>query len=399
MSLKIRKKELICWVFLIVLWLPYTITTGNIMLSVLKRLSFFWACYLFVNEKTYQHRELYLLWAWIGWILLTTIINKTDLGACFTSVYPIFSTICILYFLITKYSKNAVSFTVIVYSFFAIVQFIQFLQKGTSFGRYVGEVSYFFGIRVNYNDFFVFSMASVFLAICLKIKKAHILSVIIIGLGSWFVIACKVSTAIMALLIFACVIVLSRFVRSKLVWYGVCTFIIVFCLLFVFGNVSPAKFTGVLVDFLGEDLTLNGRTVLWQQAFSQMKGIHWLIGNGYAHGYVFELNQFWSSTTAHSQYVNGLFCFGAIGIIIYILMLMKNISHIKKIEQKYWPVIIATNISMTFMGISTTFYASPYMYVWFVFCIAIEQGYFIRNEELWKNAKTELVCRKGREKM
>ena len=108
-----------------------------------------------------------------------------------------------------------------------------------------------------------------------------------------------------------------------------------------------------------------------------MKGFHWIIGNGYAHNFVFQLNKYWSANTAHSQYVNTIFCFGIVGLIIYIAIILKMLSLIRNVDQIYFPAIIATNMSMILMGISTTFYTSPYMYVWIVVCMSMEQGYLI----------------------
>lgn len=375
MNLKIGKKESICWICLIAIWIPSTISAGNALVSLLKFLGLMWSIYLFVIFNMSRQHGLGLYFVWLIWCMMATVLNGTSVSTCFAMIHPIFSTICMLNYLFRKNGMKALKQLLVVLCAWTVFQFISFMDKGASFGTSVNEVSYFFGIRVNYNDFYVFAVGCSLLAVALKIQRAKIVALIIIGLGTIFAATCKLSTAIMAGLIVLCVYLVSYFVKSGRFWKGLSTFAVVFCLMFVLGSTNPDQFSWLLVDFLGEDLTLNGRTVLWQQALTQMEGVHWLIGNGYAHGYQFELSKYWSATTAHSQYVNALFCFGIIGIGLYIAMLLRNLFLIKKVNRKFWTVIISVNTSMIFMGISTTFYASPYMYVWFVVCMALEQGH------------------------
>ena len=61
-------------------------------------------------------------------------------------------------------------------------------------------------------------------------------------------------------------------------------------------------------------------------------------------------------------------------------MILKTLSIVRLVDRTYWPVIIATDISMILMGISTTFYTSPYMFVWYMVCMALQQGYFSEEQ-------------------
>lgn len=375
MEIRVGKKEIISWICLLAIWLPVEFASGMPGVSSLKFLGFIWSVYLFINYKLYCERSLFLCFTWLLWALLATIINGTNLNVCFSMVKPLFSTICIVAVLLKENGTKALRQILNVFCLWTIVQFITFIQLGPTFGTTTNEAKYFFGIRVEYNDFFVFAIGCAMLAILLKNKMAKLQAIIIVGLGMYFAYSCKLSTSIMACVIFLCVFIISHFARSNRIWHGIGIVSVIFCLLFVFGSANPEVFSWILVDFLGEDLTLNGRTVLWQAALNQMQGIHWVIGNGYAHDFVFQLNQYWSATTAHSQYINAIFCFGAIGLSIYIAMILKTISLVRLVDRKYWSVIIATGISMILMGISTTFYTSPYMFVWYVVCIALEEGF------------------------
>lgn len=387
MSIKIGKTELISWIFLLAIWLPSEAAGYIPGISILKFGGLLWSVYLFLNYKLYNEKAIFLCWLWLAWALIATIINGSDISVCFAMVHPLFSTICMVKILLKRNNEKALKQILNVFCLWTIIQFITFIQLGPSFGNVINEVSYFFGIRVDYNDFFVFALGCVVLAILLEIKKAKLQFVIIIGLGIYFAYSCKLSTSIMACLIFICIFILSYFAKSDRLWRGMGIISIIFCLLFAFGSAKPEKFSWLLVDFLGEDLTLNGRTVIWMKALEQMKGIHWIIGNGYAHHFEFRLSQYWSATTAHSQYINAIFCFGAIGLLIYITMLLKIISLVRLIERRYWPVVIATAISMILMGISTTFYTSPYMFVWFVVSTALVDGDFKQTRELKRERK------------
>ena len=375
MEIRVGKKELINWICLLVTWLPLGFASGMSGVSVIKFWGLIWSVSLFINYKLYRERNLRLCWVWLLWTLLATIINGTNLSVCFAMVHPLFSTICMVAVLLKENAAKTLHQILNVFCLWTIVQFITFIQLGPTFGTTSDEAQYFFGVRVGYNDFFVFAIGCAILAVVLKNKMAKLQALIIVGLGGYFAYSCKLSTSIMACMIFLCVFIVSYFAKSNRIWYGIGIISVIFCLLFVFGSANPEMFSWILVDFLGEDLTLNGRTVLWQAALSQMQGIHWIIGNGYAHNFVFQLNQYWSATTAHSQYINAIFCFGGIGLSIYISMILKTISLVRLVDRKYWPVIIATGISMILMGISTTFYTSPYMFIWYVVCTALEEGY------------------------
>lgn len=63
-------------------------------------------------------------------------------------------------------------------------------------------------------------------------------------------------------MVFLCVFIIAHFAKSNRIWRGLGIVTVIFCLLFVFGSANPELFSWILVDFLGEDLTLNGRTVL-----------------------------------------------------------------------------------------------------------------------------------------
>lgn len=372
-KIKIEKKELISWICLLAIWIPAGSATGIPGISILKFLGLIWSIYLFVKYKLYYEKALRLCWGWLLWVFLATIINGTNVNICFAMIHPLFSTICMVTVLLKRDSSKALCQILNVFCLWTIIQFMTFIQVGPTFGTASNEARYFFGIRVGYNDFFVFAIGCAVLAVMMKNKLAKLQAIIIIGLGAYFAYACKLSTSIMACVIFLCIFIVSHFAKSNRVWHGVGIVSVIFCLLFVFGSANPEKFSWILIDFLGEDLTLNGRTVLWKSALSQIRGIHWIIGNGYAHNFEFRLNQYWSATTAHSQYINAIFCFGVIGLSIYIDMVLKTMSLVRLVDRKYWSVIIATGISMLLMGVSTTFYTSPYMFIWFVVCMALEQ--------------------------
>lgn len=374
---RVGKIELLCWTFLLAIWFPKSDVAGIAVISVLKFLGLLWSVYLFINYKLYREKAVVFCCVWLVWCMVASFINGTDMSICFSTVHPIFSTVCMVEVLLKKDNIKALRQILNVFCLWTVIQFITFIQQGPSYGTSSNEVRYFFGNRVNYSDFFVFAIGCVILAILLKTKMAKMQAIIIIGLGAYFSYICKISTAIMACMIFLCVFIISYFAKNNRIWYGIGIVVVVFCLLFVFGSANPKAFSWILVDFLGEDITLDGRTVLWQKAISQMKGFHWIIGNGYAHNFVFQLNKYWSANTAHSQYVNTIFCFGIVGLIIYIAIILKMLSLIRNVDQIYFPAIIATNMSMILMGISTTFYTSPYMYVWIVVCMSMEQGYLI----------------------
>ena len=178
MEIRVGKKEIISWICLLAIWLPIGFASGMPGVSLLKLLGLIWSVYLFINYKLYCEKKLLLCWAWLLWALLATIINGTNLNVCFAMVHPLFSTICIVTVLLKENGTKALRQILNVFCLWTIVQFITFVQLGPTLGTATNEAKYFFGIRVGYNDFFVFAIGCAMLAVLLKNKMAKLQAIL-----------------------------------------------------------------------------------------------------------------------------------------------------------------------------------------------------------------------------
>ena len=182
--------------------------------------------------------------------------------------------------------------------------------------------------------------------------------------GTLFMIQRGVSTGIMTLLIFVGVLIAARFFRRKQMWRNVLIVLAVFAVLFNLSAGTAGNFNWIFEKVLKKDMTLHGRTLLWASALSQMKGWHWLLGNGYGHQFLFSVGDDWQVSTAHSQYLNILFCYGLLGLGAYFFMIY---FQLKSIWLAFTPrikrVLIASGVALLFVGIPTTTYQSVYVFV------------------------------------
>ena len=139
-------------------------------------------------------------------------------------------------------------------------------------------------------------------------------------------------------------------------------------------TISPnvEDFGWFIEGVLGEDLTMDGRTDIWLSALSQIKGNKWFLGNGVSHDYEFALANGAFVSHPHNQYLAIIFIYGIIGLVIFVLMLLKTIKI--SVEDRNFnnkAILISGFFSIVIMGISMTYFSQAYWLIWYIACHCI----------------------------
>lgn len=337
-------------------------------------LGFAWALLVFFAYKYYKNIKLVPVLAWLVVIILSMLLNKTEftrnaqlcmgvfstsvltLRICDTDIYTAIRRISFLFFTLMCLQ----GYSLITHCF------------GLSYDQAaVNRYLYFFGLRVDFSRFFIFAITIVLINAIYGNFWNKLEFVISFMIGVAFIIHENVSTGIMTIITFIMMLFLASFLKRITAWRKVFTISFLACFLFGILYVSSDYLSIILVKFLNEGLTLNGRTYLWQQAIAKMRGWHWIIGNGYAHSFVFSIGSSFKVGLSHSQYIDCLFDFGVVGIVVYLLMFYKISSGVDEdIDDCCIKiVIIASLFSILITGIPTSFFSSVYMYIYYVITV------------------------------
>ena len=261
----------------------------------------------------------------------------------------------------------------------AVMNIISFIQGGYATTEW--NVIYFIGIRVNINGMFLASTSISLLNAYLGKRSDKVICIIQIVLNLIFIVSEWVSTSILSALLFAGVLLFSWMIhrwpaRGKV--FRRIGIVLLFLILIFMINPDVSRFSWLIEGFLGESLTLDGRTVLWQHALSQLGGVDWLFGRGYGNDALFEIGNGFVATTAHSQYINILFRHGFVGLAFYAIILIQQIRNATTCENTVvQAIMMASFIATIAMNIVNSTYLEGYIYIWWIVCLLYLRNDFI----------------------
>lgn len=377
------------WDFIALAFLcvPTDTMTGYFKFSwnVIEAMVLLWTFVVSIKTKVYCVRKLLPIWLWLLCILFSTAINFSQLITAIKLILELYSVIIFSYRLLKIDEKLFISSISNYLMLEIVIQFITYISK--IFDTYRSDFFfnifnydhywiYFFGIRTNFSQIFIFSLIfNLIYSLTQKGGVAKYTFYITMVCAIFFIFAVKLSTSIAGIIIFLSSMILfqsySKIKIHKSIMYGALIFSLI--INFTLGSFLH-YFRFFYVDFLHESDSFAGRPALWSSALSQIKGIHWLIGNGYKHQYTFSTNPMslfsFTAKTAHSDYVNVLFCFGIIGLVLYLNLLRNEIEIIAKLQDGKIKNILASGIiAILIMGIPNTIYYTKYMYIFYVYVL------------------------------
>ena len=354
--MKIRKKY-IPWGFsfllLSVLCLyrtPY-VYGGGIglrVLNVIDIVSLIWALGLFISFRMYRVKCLWIMALMPLWFSLTTIFNAADVRECVTMSYKMLATVYITYYLLLIDRDKTIRWLARFWTLIMIAEAFSCVTK--CFGKnpvYINEYNYFLGIRVTIDQYIIYALFFNLLAVYIGGLADKIWFLICTASGVYFVLSEWVSTSIMGVAIFFLIAAGSLFLRSDRFFRYVVIGVLVFSVLFYFAqNYTGLKF--IIEDLLKKDLTFSGRIEIWEWVLKNIKGIHWLVGYGDIEQMVIP-HWFSFTTHPHSNYLEMLYKYGAIGLFMYLWMFKNLIQQIKRLTSRKVRFYVIASLASTLL--------------------------------------------------
>lgn len=343
-SLKELKWFLIVFLFIDVKFSNLSFINVDRYLSILRM--FILICIFVKNYKNMKINNFLIMVSiyYLSYIIPSIIYGSLDLRTFYLWVKEISFNVGILMILQKMMNENYIkTLKIIYYSFIFWIILHNILSLITNI-----EV---LGIRTRYTDYFLPALILLLILHSIKIEKLSFINIVFLLTSFYFTITQWISTCILVtVLLIGYYLLYSNKIIKK-----ICNKIINYNLLifFAFGlNISILLFniqnffSYIIVDLLHEDLTLNSRTLIWQQTFERLKDHNIFLGAGiqqeglkniqtaiydeYGHNLL-------TPRQAHNQLLSIFFFNGILGLIsyigiIYILGKKINILRNKKIK-------------------------------------------------------------------
>lgn len=370
--LNTRLSTLGCYSGLVISLLPMTFSSIH-MIALAREIAFLFSLVLIFLRPGCRDRKYLPVYAFLVWIFISTALNRADINTTFSNFYPVISGVIFLCALFEERGSKALAATSMILSVMMLAQFFTtFVQLFPPANH--GEVTYFFGTRVRISDVLIPMLGLTVLSLgtnqCKGVSRKIIYFLGILS-ALYFMVYEQVMTAFSAIIILVTTIMMARVASNRLFQQTMGTLLLALCALFVLSEPVRDSFAWFLEGALGKDVTLNGRTLLWQQGISNLFGWHWLVGNGYANGFVFSLPNGFEAMSAHSEYINMLFRFGAVGMIFLAYTYCVQVRLVRLIGNSLVRAcVLGCALAIAFTGVSSTLYVNVYVYLWVCACLA-----------------------------
>lgn len=338
--------------------------------NVLLLFSYLFAGLLFLLNEYYKRKLFYGLYIWFFWVIAASVLNHTNVVGIVKLVALLFcASVCTIY-LCEHDIRNMFWILSWMFTILLLLQAVSFVTHcfGSIFAQGKIIYYYFFGIRVAVNKIIPFALFFGMMSRIYGNHKSPDSLIISTACGLFFAIGEKVSTSLVVYAVFFFTLVVFRIMESEHFWRYITALFMIPCVSFGFMYAGGGKLINwFLGTVLNESPTLSGRTLIWTQALSYMKGIHWLIGNGYGHNYYFTLGEEWSAQVTHNQYLETVFKYGIIGMAIYIVLCIIQLRLNTMIKSNtVMQIFFATFLAMITMQIPASTFERPYYYIFYI---------------------------------
>lgn len=247
------------------------------------------------------------------------------------------------------------------------------------------------GIRTRYTDYALPGL--IFLGILLfsKNKKICIWDCLFIISGVIFTVNQGVSTGLFVIALFIFIVVSFRisFLRKIICnvtnYFFLCISTLIMNFLIVVMRIQNV-FSFLIVNILHEEITFNGRTLIWDCVFEQMKYHNVFIGYGIKNYGNKDIkmtaqNQYGdyllTDRQAHNQFLSVLYFNGIIGLLSYILLMILPAFNVSKIKNKGVKAFFSMGIFLYGLSMLTELSGDENM-----FLVFLSSAYYIYN---WKD--------------
>ena len=356
----VSKTNMLDAICLLIIFIPYTaeyIAGLNTIVKYAKWAAFAYAILTLLNSlritglKTQPRSFNFFFCVYMIATLVSVIANGQSVYLWFSKVYPWIATVILVQRYFKRDYKSAINCIAVLFCIIVSANMVSWFLNGSTIARGFGEIIYFMGIRTRINDVAYVAIA-VFLVNCYY-KNRFSKTLFVVGFISLaaFIFFEWVSTGLVSIVLMAIIIILGKkypdaYRRiNKIILLAP----VIICFLIMLFNIQE-KFSWLIVDILGEDLSLNGRTLIWGSVLNQVHGIDWIIGKGLNNGMRFTVGVH-ETGAAHNQFLSILVNNGIVGLSAFLGMAF-SIFSIKTENKILYNVFTATIIVYFISGIS-----------------------------------------------
>lgn len=356
----INQTNMIDAVCLLIIFIPYTaeyIAGLNILVKYAK-----WAAFAYASlvslKNVHMTRWKITMWsfdfyfcAYMIVTLFSVVANGQSVYLWFSKVYPWITAVLLVQRYLKRDYRSAINCIALVFCVIVSVNLFSWFLNGSTIARGYGEIIYFMGIRTRINDIAYITIAVLLVNCFYKNRFCKILLGVGLISSVGFIILEWVSTGLVSIILMMFIIMMGQkypIVYRKINKIVLLTPVVIIFLIMMF-NVQQ-EFSWLIVDMLGEDLTLNGRTLIWGSVFKQLSGMDWIIGKGLNNGMRFTVGVH-ETGAAHNQFLSVLLNYGVVGLVSFLAMAFSVFS--VKTEKTYlYNIFTATIIVCFISGIS-----------------------------------------------
>lgn len=359
-SICISKVNMVDAICLLVIFIPYTveyIAGLNNIVKYAKWAVFAYAVLMLINSlrmtglKIKPHSFNFYFCFYMIATLVSVMANGQSVYLWFSKVYPWIAAVILVQRYFRRNYKSAINCIAVLFCIIVSVNMISWFLNGSTIAGGSGEIIYFMGIRTRINDVAYLAIA-VFLVNC---YYKNSFSKVLFGVGFISTVAFIffewVSTGLVSIVLMTIIIILAQ--KYPDTYRGINKIIllalVVICFLIMLFNMQE-KFSWLIVDILGEDLSLNGRTLIWRSALNQVRGLDWIIGKGLNNGMRFTVGVH-ETGAAHNQFLSILVNYGIVGMFAFLGMAFSVFS-IKTENKTLYSIFTATIIIYFISGIT-----------------------------------------------
>lgn len=356
----ISKTNMVDAICLLIIFIPYTveyIAGLNTIVKYAKWAAFAYAILTLLNSlritglKTQLGSFNFFFSVYMIATLVSVIVNGQSVYLWFSKVYPWIVAVILTQRYFKRDYNSAINCIAVLFCIIVSANMFSWFLNGSTIARESGEIIYFIGIRTRINDVAYIAIA-VFLVNCYY-KNRFSKTVFVVGLISLvaFIFFEWVSTGLVSIVLMAIIIILGQKYPDAYCRINKIILLVpvIICILIMLFNIQE-KFSWLIVDILGEDLTLNGRTLIWESVLNQVQGLEWIIGNGLNNGLRFAFGAH-ETGAAHNQFLSILVNYGIVGLSAFLGMAF-SIFSIKTENKILYNVFTATIIVYFISGIS-----------------------------------------------
>lgn len=340
--------------------------TLTLLYKYAKWIALFYAIAILLKKRGKMEKIDVFVYLWFAFTAFSVFINGTGMNGWFSKFYPYFSIYVISRYRFKKNASDYLKTLSCVFLILIVGNFLTWIWPGIKPVDDLGEELFLLGIRTRITDVLYIGIMISIITMTLNKKKSiwKIIFLLILISGVWFTVGEWVSTCIVGLIIMGILFVI--FNRKKVDFYKYeIPLIIGAAILFylvVFARFQE-NFSWLIENFLGEDLSLTGRTAIWDSLISQMDGLKWVFGNGLGENTGFTIGMRLTSA-AHSQYLQIIYNYGIVGLIIFIFLPVLSIKKYSRIsDPKISMYLVITLFVVLITGITEITCDTSYFYI------------------------------------